>query len=37
MERWGNSEPPHPSLMNEEEIKSKFQLLKKDTSGNHNL
>jgi hypothetical protein len=37
MERWGNSEPPHLSSMSETEIKKKFQLLKKDMSGNHNL
>ncbi len=37
MERWGESEPPHLSAMSENEIKKKFQLLKKDTSGNHNL
>lgn len=37
MERWGESEPPHLSSMSEDEIKKKFQLLKKDTTGNHNL
>lgn len=37
MERWGESEPPHLSSMSEDEIKKKFQLLKKDSSGNHNL
>ncbi len=37
MERWGNSKPPHLSSMSETEIKKKFQLLKKDMSGNHNL
>lgn len=37
MERWGASEPPHLSSMSEKEIRQKFQLLKKDTSGNHNL
>jgi hypothetical protein len=37
MERWGSSEPPHLSSMTDEEIREKFQLLKKDTSGNHNL
>lgn len=37
MERWGESESPHLTSMSEDEIKKKFQLLKKDTSGNHNL
>ncbi len=37
MLRWGESEPPHLSSMSEDEIKKKFQLLKKDMSGNHNL
>ena len=37
MERWGESEPPHLTSMSEDEIKKKFQLLKKDASGNHNL
>jgi hypothetical protein len=37
MERWGASEPPHLISMSDEEIRQKFQLLKKDTSGNHNL
>ncbi|MBD2726459.1 restriction endonuclease [Nostoc sp. FACHB-892] len=37
MERWGESEPPHLTSMSETEIKKKFQLLKKDSSGNHNL
>ncbi|MBD2343756.1 restriction endonuclease [Anabaena subtropica] len=37
MERWGASEPPHLTSMSDDEIKQKFQLLKKDTSGNHNL
>jgi hypothetical protein len=37
MERWGASEPPHLTSMSDDEIKRKFQLLKKDTSGNHNL
>lgn len=37
MERWGNHEPPHLTSISEDEIKKKFQLLKKDTSGNHNL
>lgn len=37
MERWGQSEPNHDIKMNEPEIIRKFQLLKKDSSGNHNL
>lgn len=37
MERWGQSEPPHLTSMSEAEINKKFQLLKKDASGNHNL
>lgn len=37
MERWGDNEPPHLTSMSDVEIKKKFQLLKKDTSGNHNL
>lgn len=37
MERWGDNEPPHLASMSESEIKQKFQLLKKDASGNHNL
>lgn len=37
MERWGQNEPPHLTSMSESEIKTKFQLLKKDASGNHNL
>ncbi|MBW4666795.1 MAG: restriction endonuclease [Cyanomargarita calcarea GSE-NOS-MK-12-04C] len=37
MERWGESEPPHLTSMSEAEITNKFQLLKKDASGNHNL
>lgn len=37
MERWGDNEPPHLTSMSNVEIKQKFQLLKKDTSGNHNL
>jgi hypothetical protein len=35
MERWGDNEPPHLASMSESEIKQKFQLLKKDASGNH--
>lgn len=37
MERWGASESPHPVNMTDMEIIAKFQLLKKDTAGNHNL
>ena len=37
MERWGAAEPRNPVDMPEEEIERKFQLLKKDESGNHNL
>lgn len=37
MERWDEAESSNPIDMSEEEIQSKFQLLKKDASGNHNL
>lgn len=37
MERWGNIEDSNPSTMTSEEIEDKFQLLKKDDAGNHNL
>ena len=37
MERWGTSEEKNPTQMTAQEIKRKFQLLKKDASGNHNL
>lgn len=37
MNRWGGVEPINHSGMLEEEIQRKFQLLKKDDSGNHNL
>lgn len=37
MERWGDSEPPHNTDMTQADIKKKFQLLKKDSAGNHNL
>lgn len=37
MERWGESEENNNIDMTEEEIQQKFQLLKKDISGNHNL
>lgn len=37
MERYGNIEDENPVDMTEEQIQKKFQLLKKDDSGNHNL
>lgn len=37
MERWGAPEEKNPNDMTEDVIKQKFQLLKKDSSGNHNL
>lgn len=37
MERWGEAESRNPDDMSDEEINRKFQLLKKDDSGNHNL
>ena len=37
MERWGQSELPNPVTMTAAEIRQKFQLLKKDAAGNHNL
>jgi len=37
MERWGAAESHNPDDMSIEEIERKFQLLKKDASGNHNL
>lgn len=37
MERWGAAEEKNPTRMSAQEIKRKFQLLKKDASGNHNL
>ncbi|WP_124098668.1 restriction endonuclease [Ruminococcus sp. Marseille-P6503] len=37
MERWGEAENTNSPTMTAEEIEAKFQLLKKDTSGNHNL
>lgn len=37
MERWGSSEERNSTDMSEEDIQKKFQLLKKDQSGNHNL
>ena len=37
MERWGQVEQPHTQHITSQEIRKKFQLLKKDDSGNHNL
>lgn len=37
MERYGDIEENNPDDMSEEDIQAKFQLLKKDDSGNHNL
>ena len=37
MERYGDVEDDNPDDMSEEDIQAKFQLLKKDDSGNHNL
>jgi hypothetical protein len=37
MERWGVAEDHNTSNMSGEEIQAKFQLLKKDFAGNHNL
>lgn len=37
MERWGETEAHNPDDMSEAEISRKFQLLKKDDAGNHNL
>jgi hypothetical protein len=37
MERWGRVEESLSSSITSEEIHRKFQLLKKDSSGNHNL
>lgn len=37
MERWGALEEKNDSKMSEDVIERKFQLLKKDSSGNHNL
>lgn len=37
MERWGVAEEHNSSSMTGEEIEAKFQLLKKDFAGNHNL
>lgn len=37
MERWGQGEESNSPTMTNEDIRFKFQLLKKDGSGNHNL
>lgn len=37
MERWGANEDKNPIDMSADKIRDKFQLLKKDSSGNHNL
>jgi hypothetical protein len=37
MERWGGLESPNPADMSDAAIRAKFQLLKKDQAGNHNL
>lgn len=37
MEPWGAAEARNPDNMTVEEIRRKFQLLKKDAAGNHNL
>ena len=37
MERWGGFEPSQNANMTDAEIAAKFQLLKKDSAGNHNL
>lgn len=37
MERWGAAETRNPDNMTVDEIRRKFQLLKKDDAGNHNL
>lgn len=37
MERWGKNENFNNNTMSNEEIEKKFQLLKKDDGGNHNL
>ncbi|MGM3305439.1 restriction endonuclease [Anabaena sp. WFMT] len=36
-ERWGANEPTHSKSMSDDIIQKKFQLLKNDTAGNHNL
>ena len=37
MQRWGKSEESYDINMTESDIKKKFQLFKKDSTGNHNL
>ena len=37
MIRWGSTEDPHGSDLSAEVIQGRFQLLKKDQAGNHNL
>ena len=37
MERWGEVEKSNNPEMTDDEIRAKFQLLKKDSTGNHNL
>lgn len=37
MERWGEVEKNNDPEMTDDEIRAKFQLLKKDSTGNHNL
>jgi hypothetical protein len=37
MERWGEAEAANDPDMSDDEIRRKFQLLKKDAAGNHNL
>jgi hypothetical protein len=37
MQRWGANEPTHSKSMSDDVIRQKFQLLKKDAAGNHNL
>ena len=37
MERWGAVEERNNAAMSDEDIERKFQLLKKDSAGNHNL
>lgn len=37
MERWGETEDANPIDLSDVDIRCKFQLLKKDNSGNHNL
>jgi hypothetical protein len=37
MERWGETEDSYSKTISEEQIEQKFQLLKDDGKGNHNL